>query len=590
MKIVPMSAELIAYTVGAREDCKTMEQVIERAGRVCYKSEDAITADSAKKFIKKLLSNGHMSVVEHCSVTNHIIADRGWCYSGDTDVLTSEGWKPWPDICGDELFATLNPKREIEYHRASEIIVEDWDDEMYIIQSSLINLCVTPNHRMYIQKHDTQAAKRKEEKYQLIQAREIYGKRVKYKRNAVPVKGDGKKQFTIPDFETQQMGPHGKMQAHTRTAKVYERRLFAEFLGYWISEGSLDHNKGSSYSISMFQNEGPVLDRIKEVVTLMGYPCNVKNNGEYNRAIRFCDSALYAWLKPFSGSLNKRIPRVVLDTFSAEDLKILFKAYIAGDGSVHHESGHMQGYTISSGLSDDLQELALKIGISATTWIDDRVGKEGGISGIIHRHPCYVVSFVTAKNEPLVNHGAKTFNGKPHEDWVQYEGKVYCAVVPNHTLYVRRNGRPCWSGNSHELVRHRIAAYSQESTRYVNYKDGITVIEPPDLTPLQRQFWLRACEDAEMAYRQMSEAGCKPQIARSVLPTCLKTEVVSTFNLRQWLHVLNQRMSPACHPQMRSTMFMCHDILRKLVPTIFEMEPLWVIRNTPSPTPVVKKE
>jgi thymidylate synthase (FAD) len=134
-------------------------------------------------------------------------------------------------------------------------------------------------------------------------------------------------------------------------------------------------------------------------------------------------------------------------------------------------------------------------------------------------------------------------------------------------------------GISHELVRHRIAAYLQESTRWIKYKDGITVIEPDGLTPFQRDIWMRACEDAERSYALMIESGCKPQMARSVLPTCLKTEVVTTYDIRQWMHVLALRMAKDCHPQMRRTMFMCHDILIGLCPTLFNNEAFWVIRG-----------
>lgn len=135
-------------------------------------------------------------------------------------------------------------------------------------------------------------------------------------------------------------------------------------------------------------------------------------------------------------------------------------------------------------------------------------------------------------------------------------------------------------GISHELVRHRIAQYLQESTRWIGYKKGITVIEPAGLSEYQRLEWLAACEYAEGAYDRLLNSGCKPQIARSVLPTCLKTEVVTTYNIRQWMHVLAQRMAKNCHPQMRTTMFMCHDILIDLCPTLFNMEAFWVIRNS----------
>ena len=113
-------------------------------------------------------------------------------------------------------------------------------------------------------------------------------------------------------------------------------------------------------------------------------------------------------------------------------------------------------------------------------------------------------------------------------------------------------------GISHEIVRHRLASYSQESTRYCNYsKDGfeneITVIGPEalNLSPEAYANWKLSCERAERGYFGMLETGCTPQAARSVLPNSLKTEVIMTANLREWRHFLKLRTSLSAHPQMR---------------------------------------
>ena len=114
-------------------------------------------------------------------------------------------------------------------------------------------------------------------------------------------------------------------------------------------------------------------------------------------------------------------------------------------------------------------------------------------------------------------------------------------------------------GVTHEIVRHRLASYSQESTRYCNYgKEGfgseITVIEPPNLTPGEngsRAEWMAAMATTETIYLQILKDGCSPQIARSVLPNSLKTEIGMTANFREWRHFLRLRTSPKAHPQMR---------------------------------------
>lgn len=135
----------------------------------------------------------------------------------------------------------------------------------------------------------------------------------------------------------------------------------------------------------------------------------------------------------------------------------------------------------------------------------------------------------------------------------------------------------CDRGVSHEIVRHRIASYSQESTRYCNYSNEqfgseITVIKPCFLardTPGYFKWWL-ACKKAEEAYFDLLDYGCSPQEARAVLPNSLKTEIVMTANLREWRHFLRLRTSTAAHPQMREVACMLLEKMKAKVPVVFD--------------------
>lgn len=124
-------------------------------------------------------------------------------------------------------------------------------------------------------------------------------------------------------------------------------------------------------------------------------------------------------------------------------------------------------------------------------------------------------------------------------------------------------------GISHEIVRHRIASYAQESTRYCNYKGGCSFIEPPGMTEFQREGWSVLCETAEKVYQGMLYLNMSPQIARSVLPNCLKTELVMTCNFREWMHFVKLRSSMAAHPQIRPLALMIKGILRNVAPNVF---------------------
>ena len=142
----------------------------------------------------------------------------------------------------------------------------------------------------------------------------------------------------------------------------------------------------------------------------------------------------------------------------------------------------------------------------------------------------------------------------------------------------------CDRGVTHEIVRHRIGSYSQESTRYCNYSadkygNEITVIDPgpafgwDDDTPAaiaKRIHWKSACRVAEMQYLKMLQNGASPQEARSVLPNSLKTEIWVTYNLREWRHFFKLRCAPAAHPQMQEVARMLLAEMTAYVPIIFD--------------------
>ena len=130
----------------------------------------------------------------------------------------------------------------------------------------------------------------------------------------------------------------------------------------------------------------------------------------------------------------------------------------------------------------------------------------------------------------------------------------------------------CDRGVTHELVRHRIAAYTQESTRYCDYGGGITVIRPLDLEDGSAyQEWYNAMLDAERHYMSLIDEFDKPpQLARHVLPISVKTEIVTTMNIREWRHVVRIRTSKGAHPHIRKMM---DDLLTQFminIPKLFE--------------------
>ena len=143
----------------------------------------------------------------------------------------------------------------------------------------------------------------------------------------------------------------------------------------------------------------------------------------------------------------------------------------------------------------------------------------------------------------------------------------------------------CDRGVSHEIVRHRVASYAQESTRYCNYSkekfgNQITYIDPVPGFMLENKAysmeqldaimttWMNACEDAERHYLRLIELGCTPQMARGVLNNATKTEIVVTMNIREWRHFISLRTSAAAHPQMREIAQEVLRIFREKLPVV----------------------
>lgn len=139
-------------------------------------------------------------------------------------------------------------------------------------------------------------------------------------------------------------------------------------------------------------------------------------------------------------------------------------------------------------------------------------------------------------------------------------------------------------GVTHELVRHRLCSFAQESTRYVKYSGDMEFIKPVwfehdvdkiNLNPaliLNDSEWIfyHSCFRAERDYKRLIDEGWKPQQAREILPNALKTEIIVKSSIREWRHILSLRCSTAAHPQMSSLMIPLKDELKQKIPVLFD--------------------
>lgn len=364
-----------------------------------------------------------------------ILIQNSWgCYSDDTDILTNNGWKKFQDLSKFDMVATLNKYGNLEFQYPEEYQEYDVDTKLLNFKGRNIDLLVTENHNMYVRENI------KEDVFSLITANKIANnKRFKLKKNCNGIN-------------------NGHVLMHKIGEKNIPMDIWLEFLGYFLSEGHTNFLKSKrnkrkrvlqlngtykqekiegfttqySYITGISQTKSDSKVKILSCLSELGFKFSITKHG-------FCcnNKALYNELKNFGKCEEKYIPDYVWDC-SKDQLNILYNALMLGDGTRSY--GKNIYYTSSKKLADDFQRLLLSIGYSGDIGIVDRIGQKttsGNNRNLIEYH----VKIKEISNETC------PVNGWGRNE-VDYKGKVYCVTVPNHVIYVRRNGNAVWCGNS----------------------------------------------------------------------------------------------------------------------------------------------
>jgi hypothetical protein len=317
---------------------------------------------------------------------------------------------------------------------------------MYGVRSEQVDLLVTPEQSLWVQRVDTQAARRGEQPYRLEAPAKIVHRRVRYQKTANWLDG-ADTDVEIPSTSRSWVrSDNGAPCIRHYPGVKFPARPFAEFLGYYLAEGSVN-----GHQIVLAQNRGAILDKMTEVIRRLGLAVYVPESGK--GCVRTQYLALRDFLAVLGHSYDKSLPPVA-GTWTPSTIGVLLDAVVEGDGTTHRKNGHRVIYTASSQLAGALQVLAIKAGISANIRLDDRVGLERVMpNGQRFRNlrPCFIVSLVAKRNRPLVNHGRRNpsryWNADGyHDGYEDYVGGIHSAAVPGALLLVRRNGKPVVSG------------------------------------------------------------------------------------------------------------------------------------------------
>jgi len=288
-------------------------------------------------------------------------------------------------------------------------VEEDYSGPMYQITTTQVDLVVTPLHKMFVNQ-------------KLLFAKDIEGKQVSYKKDAKWVGENMVNKVILHDFSNKKMlGFYAEVDIDD----------WLEFIGYYISEGHTT-KRGNKYQVGIAQSNGLKKDKIRECLKRLPFKFS-----ETDKSFWIYNGVLGSYLHNLGKCYDKYIPKEFLN-LPTDKLNILYDALMLGDGNY---SETFRCYNTSSFvLASQFQELLLKIGKSGNIYIIDNIGRKAP-NGITRRL-CYRIGIVENKNTPIVNKHSKS------DKWVDYSGKIYCVEVPNHIIYVRRNGKPVWSGNS----------------------------------------------------------------------------------------------------------------------------------------------
>lgn len=333
----------------------------------------------------------------------------GCCFSADTEVLTEQGWKKFYELSPEDRVLTYNLERGVaEFQKPTGYFAYFYSGKMYVQINRRLKTCVTPNHRMLVSwERDRNGLK----KPRLLEARQIAGKPMAYLLAAPWEEGEEPEYFILPEVKA------GKRK-HLFPARAIPMDDWLKFLGWYLSEGHCSENKHGVCTISL-----TTYYRQEEALAVMrAIGLSPVIDGHHVKAT---SRQLYEYLKPLGKSHEKYIPPE-FKRLHPRKLRILLNALLEGDGNRHSKNG-WRYTTVSRKLADDVQEIALKCGMSASVSRD----KDGFYRVYICSTPTTMCNL-----------------GKNRSQWVDYTGMVYCVEVPNGTVMVRQNGYAYFSGNS----------------------------------------------------------------------------------------------------------------------------------------------
>ncbi|MGC9529305.1 MAG: dCTP deaminase domain-containing protein [Candidatus Bipolaricaulaceae bacterium] len=421
------------------------------------------------------------------------------CFDDQTEILTLEGWKKFEDLAPGEIVATLDKDGVLEYHPIIARQKRWYEGEMIAIKGRSIDLLVTPEHQLYVRRQG-------KFDFELLQAGDLEGYyKLECKRDSfwpgespeefvlAPLPNEGRaatrdvalqvfdvleelKEVTTPELYGRLEPPRparrtfhrlmailtnlGAVERHrvhssegrpTGASQFWRYRLkkriddfglpepiavpteaWVKFFGLWLAEGSAYRSKRGDYVVKLASLETNTKQQLRGILNDLPFKWH-----EIPRGFEIVNKQLCTYLMRLGHTHEKHVPAEI-KKLSPHLLRKFLWGYILGDGDL----ATLTASSSSRALIDDLQEIGLKAGWPASYWIAAEPGEP------VHANPNYTSSYTHFRIR-FSKDGTSRY-GRAKEAWsrVPYKGHVYDVTVPpNHTIYVRRNGKAVWSGN-----------------------------------------------------------------------------------------------------------------------------------------------